>query len=108
MMIEHIGVAGRESTGRRKQGEQGSGAGDPEHGVSLSVCATKARPGIQPLQPGRKMSRRWSLLLPVIFVTYSLAYLDRANFSFGAAAGMAHDLAITSSQSAWIGALFFL
>jgi sugar phosphate permease len=54
------------------------------------------------------MNRRWTLLLPVIFVTYSLAYLDRANFSFGAAAGMAHDLAITSSQSAWIGALFFL
>ena len=54
------------------------------------------------------MNRRWSLLLPVIFVTYSLAYLDRANFSFGAAAGMAKDLGIGSSQSAWIGALFFL
>ena len=54
------------------------------------------------------VNRRWTLLLPVIFVTYSLAYLDRANFSFGAAAGMAKDLAITSSQSAWIGALFFL
>lgn len=54
------------------------------------------------------MNRRWSLLLPVIFVTYSLAYLDRANFSFGAAAGMAKDLGIGSSESAWIGALFFL
>ena len=54
------------------------------------------------------MNRRWSLLLPVIFVTYSLAYLDRANFSFGAAAGMAKDLGIGSSQSAWVGALFFL
>jgi sugar phosphate permease len=54
------------------------------------------------------MNRRWTLLLPVIFVTYSLAYLDRANFSFGAAAGMARDLNISSSQSAWIGALFFL
>jgi sugar phosphate permease len=54
------------------------------------------------------VNRRWSLLLPVIFVTYSLAYLDRANFSFGAAAGMAKDLGIGSSQSAWIGALFFL
>jgi sugar phosphate permease len=48
------------------------------------------------------------LLLPVIFVTYSLAYLDRANFSFGAAAGMAADLHISGSQSSLLGALFFL
>lgn len=54
------------------------------------------------------MSRRWTLLLPVIFVTYSLAYLDRANFSFGAAAGMAADLHISGSQSSLLGALFFL
>ena len=54
------------------------------------------------------MSRRWTLLLPVIFVTYSLAYLDRANFSFGAAAGMAADLHISASQSSLLGALFFL
>ncbi|HEY4078333.1 MAG TPA: MFS transporter [Rhizomicrobium sp.] len=54
------------------------------------------------------MSRRWFVLLPVIFVTYSLAYLDRANFSFGAAAGMAADLRISASQSSWLGALFFL
>ena len=43
------------------------------------------------------MNRRWSLLLPVIFISYSLSYLDRANFSFGAAAGMAKDLGITAS-----------
>jgi sugar phosphate permease len=54
------------------------------------------------------VSRRWTLLLPVIFVTYSLAYLDRANFSFGAAAGMAADLHISGSQSSLLGALFFL
>ena len=35
------------------------------------------------------MNRRWAVLLPVTFVTYSLAYLDRANFGFGAAARMA-------------------
>lgn len=55
-----------------------------------------------------RVSRRWTLLLPVIFVTYSLAYLDRANFSFGAAAGMATDLGITGDQSSLLGALFFL
>lgn len=57
---------------------------------------------------GNLVSRRWTLLLPVIFVTYSLAYLDRANFSFGAAAGMASDLHITAGQSSLLGALFFL
>jgi sugar phosphate permease len=46
--------------------------------------------------------------MPVIFVSYSLAYLDRANFSFGAAAGMAADLHISPSQSSLLGALFFL
>jgi sugar phosphate permease len=60
------------------------------------------------LVEGEALRRRWILLLPVIFVTYSLAYLDRANFSFGAAAGMASDLRITAAQSSLLGALFFL
>ncbi len=54
------------------------------------------------------MNRRWTVLLPVIFISYSLAYLDRANFSFGAAAGMAADLHISSAQSSLLGSLFFL
>jgi len=54
------------------------------------------------------MQRRWLVLLPVIFITYSLAYLDRANYSFGAAAGMAQDLHISPNASTWLGALFFL
>jgi len=54
------------------------------------------------------MQKRWLVLLPVIFVTYSLAYLDRANYSFGAAAGMAGDLNISPNANAWLGALFFL
>lgn len=53
-------------------------------------------------------SSRWYRLLPVVFITYSLAYLDRANFGFGAAAGMADDLHITSSMSSLLGSLFFL
>lgn len=51
---------------------------------------------------------RWIRLIPIIFITYSLAYLDRANYGFGAAAGMAKDLSITSSMSSLLGALFFL
>jgi len=54
------------------------------------------------------VNRRWTVLLPVIFISYSLSYLDRANFSFGAAAGMAADLHITSAQSSLLGSLFFL
>jgi len=51
---------------------------------------------------------RWYRLIPVIFVTYSLAYLDRANFGFGAAGGMAADLRISSNMSSLLGSLFFL
>lgn len=54
------------------------------------------------------MNRRWTMLLPVIFVSYSLSYLDRANFSFGAAAGMARDLGISGAESSLLGSLFFL
>ena len=51
---------------------------------------------------------RWYRLLPIAFITYSLAYLDRANFGFGAASGMAADLHITPSMSSLLGSLFFL
>ena len=50
------------------------------------------------------MQKRWLVLLPVMFITYSLAYLDRANYSFGAAAGMAKDLNISPNASTWLGA----
>ncbi|HEY4011423.1 MAG TPA: MFS transporter [Acidobacteriaceae bacterium] len=56
-----------------------------------------------PTQWGR---RRWLLL--AVFLTYSLAYLDRANYGFGAAAGMAKTLNITGSKNSLLGALFFL
>ena len=54
------------------------------------------------------LRKRWLLLLPAVFVTYSLAYLDRANYGFGAAAGLAATLHITGSQTALLGSLFFL
>ena len=44
----------------------------------------------------------------MVFITYSLAYLDRANFGFAVAGGMGKDLGITSAQSSLLGALFFL
>jgi len=51
---------------------------------------------------------RWFRLIPIAFITYSLAYLDRANFGFGVAGGMAQDLKITSATSSLLGSLFFL
>jgi sugar phosphate permease len=65
---------------------------------------------IPPVPPvtGTSLHKRWMYLLPAVFVTYSLAYLDRANYGFGAAAGLADTLHITGSQSALLGAVFFL
>jgi sugar phosphate permease len=51
---------------------------------------------------------RWYRLIPVVFITYSLAYLDRANFGFAAAGEMANDLNITAGMSSLLGSLFFL
>lgn len=53
-------------------------------------------------------SSRWYRLIPVAFITYSLAYLDRANFGFAAAGEMAKDLNITKATSSLLGSLFFL
>ncbi|URQ60833.1 MFS transporter [Pantoea alhagi] len=52
--------------------------------------------------------KRWWYIIPIIFITYSLAYLDRANFSFASAAGINEDLGITKGMSSLLGALFFL
>ncbi|MEO8854691.1 MAG: MFS transporter [Ginsengibacter sp.] len=47
-------------------------------------------------------------MIPIIFITYSLAYIDRANFGFALAGGMAHDLSMTTAMSSLLGSLFFL
>src|SRR6478609_4317174 len=52
--------------------------------------------------------QRWYRLVPIAFITYSLAYLDRANFGFAVAGGMAKALNITASISSLLGSLFFL
>ncbi len=52
--------------------------------------------------------QRWFRLIPIAFITYSLAYLDRANFGFGVASGMAQDLQITPEVSSLLSSLFFL
>ena len=68
----------------------------------------------EPLQPHATEPRdpttrkRWLYVIPAVFITYSLAYLDRANYGFGAAAGMAATLHITGKQSSLLSGLFFL
>jgi sugar phosphate permease len=47
-------------------------------------------------------------MAPIAFITYSFAYLDRANFGFAAAGGMAKDLHITPEVLSLLGSLFFL
>jgi sugar phosphate permease len=54
-----------------------------------------------------RLRMRWARILPAVFVTYSLAYLERANYSLGAAAGLAETLHITEARSALLAAVFF-
>ena len=61
-----------------------------------------------PLAGGFLASKRWTKLIPIAFVTYSLAYLDRSNFSIAVAGGMKSDLNLSASLSALVGASFFL
>lgn len=55
-----------------------------------------------------RYTSRWARLVPIAFITYSLAYVDRANYSIGSAGGLAKDLGITGETNALLGALFFL
>lgn len=54
------------------------------------------------------LRKRWLYVVPCVFITYSLAYVDRANYGLGAAAGLARTLHIGNSKTALLGALFFL
>ena len=57
---------------------------------------------------GQLARARWFRIIPIVFITYSLAYLDRANFGFAAAGGMTEDLHISKGTSSLLGSLFFL
>jgi len=53
-------------------------------------------------------SQRWRRLMPLAFITYSFAYLDRANYSLGAAGGLEHTLHLTPGKVGLLGGLFFI
>jgi len=57
---------------------------------------------------GTGLRRRWTRILPAVLATYSIAYLERANYSLGAAAGLAATLHITQARSALLAGAFFL
>ncbi len=58
--------------------------------------------------PGALSSQRWQRLMPLAFITYSFAYLDRSNYSLGSAGGLKHALHISSGQAGLLGGLFFI
>jgi sugar phosphate permease len=53
-------------------------------------------------------SQRWQRLIPIAFITYSFAYLDRSNYSLGAAGGLTDRLHITSAETGLLGGVFFI
>jgi sugar phosphate permease len=63
---------------------------------------------IEGAKVGMDAQKRWLYLMPAIFITYSLAYVDRANFGFGIAAGLGATLHIGGKESSLLAGLFFL
>ena len=62
-----------------------------------------------PGAPNALASARWRRLIPIAFVTYSFAYLDRSNYSIGAAGGLQRRACTSApAQSGLLGGLFFL
>lgn len=53
-------------------------------------------------------SARWRRLIPIAFITYSFAYVDRSNYSIAAAGGLTEKLGITAAESGLLGGLFFI
>jgi len=53
-------------------------------------------------------SERWRRLVPIAFITYSFAYLDRSDYSIGSVGGPTNHLHITSTQPRLLGGLFLI
>lgn len=67
-----------------------------------------ASPAVLETPSASSTHKRWGRLMPIVFVTYSIAYLDRSNFSIAVAGGMKESLDITAGLSALVGAMFFV
>jgi MFS family permease len=53
-------------------------------------------------------STRARYLMPIAFITYSLAYLDKSNYAIASAGGMAEELHLSAGLDSLIAASFFL
>jgi ACS family tartrate transporter-like MFS transporter len=68
-----------------------------------TVSATTAIDGLERSTMRKVMLR----IVPILFLSYFIAYLDRINIGF-AALGMNHDLGLSSVDYGWAAGLFFL
>ncbi|MET8022010.1 MFS transporter [Streptomyces decoyicus] len=65
------------------------------------------------MSPSRPAAGFWSSsrarhMMPIAFVTYSLAYLDKSNYAIASAGGMAEELGLSAGLDSLIAASFFL
>ncbi|MFD0163038.1 MFS transporter [Streptomyces decoyicus] len=65
------------------------------------------------MSPSRPAAGFWSSsrarhMMPIAFVTYSLAYLDKSNYAIASAGGMAEELGLSAGLNSLIAASFFL
>jgi sugar phosphate permease len=68
---------------------------------------TTTSPSVQPREDRAPAgATRFAIILPLAFVTYSLAYLDRFNIGFGGAGGM--KAYFTPDQYTWFMSSFFI
>jgi MFS family permease len=61
-----------------------------------------------PVSDTTASGRRFRRILPLAFITYSLAYLDRVNIGFGEAGSMSKSLHLTKTEFAFFNASFFI
>ncbi|MFI7099594.1 MFS transporter [Streptomyces sp. NPDC050161] len=78
--------------------------------TSGSPTSTGARQpaGAPPPTGGFWSSSRARYLIPVAFLTYSLAYLDKSNYAIASAGGMTGELHLSAGLDSLIAASFFL
>ena len=61
-----------------------------------------------PTDDPTRVAARFARVLPLAFITYALAYLDRVNYGYAEAKGLSETLHITTQLSSLLGATFFI
>jgi sugar phosphate permease len=63
---------------------------------------------LAPTADPTRVAARFTHVLPLAFITYALAYLDRVNYGYAEAKGLSETLHITTQLSSLLGATFFI